>query len=251
MFRLNDKPELAFPRGADGLSKVPARFRYTSTEILPALLLILAQWETCLCFRIITPNYWCYIILWVFLVVLPGFFWSLSKSFTATVLWEEQLAKSEDRDKVSEGRIWPGGSSKSQSLTLIYSPPNLAQTWCQLLRWCQLWWVNCWGGLGPGSSSWGYCLVTSVSLHGGVIQTSTVRWEAAASWQETFCSFERLLCTTCKTFKKMMRGEVISLVGTMVFPSHKKSGKALAHFNYHLEGSGAFPLPLPFFFSFL
>lgn len=46
--------------------KINGRFRYTSSEILAALFLILAQQETCLSIRIITPNYWCCIILWAF-----------------------------------------------------------------------------------------------------------------------------------------------------------------------------------------
>lgn len=88
-----------------------------------------------------------YYFMSIFLVVLPGFFWSLLKSFTATVLWEEQLVKSENRDSptgANETRqpkagFGPVALVSESKLDLIYSPQNLVQTLCQLLRWCQLW----------------------------------------------------------------------------------------------------------------
>lgn len=164
--------------------KVDGRFRYTSSEILPALFLILAQQETCLSIRIITPNYWCCIILWAFcsssprvlLVSLKKFYCHCAVGRTIGKIRGPRHSPRCQRRQDLARRL----QEQSQSSTWFTAPPNLVQTLCQLLRWCQLWWLHCWAGLGPGCSSWGYCPVTSVGSRGGVIQSSIARWEVAA-----------------------------------------------------------------------
>lgn len=94
-----------------------------------------------------------------FLVDLPGFFWSLLKSFTATLLWKEQLVKSEDQGSCSGANKarWLKAESGPVATVRVKAQPdlqNLVKTSCQILRWCQLRWLDCCGGLVPACSSW-------------------------------------------------------------------------------------------------
>lgn len=163
-----------------------------------------------------------------FLVLLPELFWSLFKSFTATVLWEEQLVKSRQPRQcqgkaVAKGRIWPRGSSDRVKSPGWFTAPRAGhRTLCQLLGWCQGWWLHRRGGLGPGCSSWGYC-----GWHQwGCVEvwfSPASRWEAAAPREETLCSFERHLCTAGKT----LQSDALRDYRPIVLPHHRESSCSL------------------------
>lgn len=108
--------------------KVDGRFRYTSSEILPALFLILAQQETCLSIRIITPNYWCCIILWAFcsssprvlLVSLKKFYCHCAVGRTIGKIRGPRHSPRCQRRQDLARRL-----QEQSKLDLIYSPPKL------------------------------------------------------------------------------------------------------------------------------
>lgn len=158
-FHLTDKPEFAFLWGAKGLLKpVGVSGRWVGkccqpcSQPSPSKRLVSPS-------ELQPPTTDAVLFYEYFLVDLPGFFWSLLKSFTATLLWKEQLVKSEDRGSCSGANKarWLKAESGAVAPVRVKARPdlqNLVKTSCQILRWCQLRWLHCCGGLVPACSSW-------------------------------------------------------------------------------------------------
>lgn len=142
--------------------------------------------------------------------------------------------------EVTEG-FGPVALITDSKLDLIYSPQNVVQTLCQLLRGCHLWWLHRRGGPVPGLGT----LPSDTSGFAG-------RWNWDQHRAGRLQQNERKRSPHCaqqKKLSKMMSYEIISLSSTMVLPPRKEPKEALARFNCYLKGKRCLLSPPPFFLS--
>lgn len=200
-----------------------------------ALFPFLAQEETLLSIRIKTPNYWYCIILWAFFSTSPRALLVSSKKFYSHCAMGRTTGEAERT--IGEAEAAPpvprqGGGQRqdlaqglqgqSQSSGWFTAPQAGHGTLCQLLGWCQGWWLHRRGGAGPGCCSWGCCGWHQRGC-AEVWFSPAPRWEAAARREETLRSFERHSCTAGKT----LHSDALRDYGPVELPHHRESSCSL------------------------
>lgn len=229
MFHLNDRSELAFspvvPKDSLQSMAVPGsntgKYTQPYSQSLPRKKLFSPS-------ELKLPTTDTVLFYEHFSVLLPELFWSLLKSFTATVPWERTIGEAEAAPPVprqgggQRQDLARGLQGQSQSSGWFTAPQAGHGTLCQLLGWCQGWWLQRRGGAGPGCCSWGCCGWHQRGC-AEVWFSPAPRWEAAARREETLCSFERHSCTAGKT----LHSDALRDYGPVELPHHREGSCSL------------------------
>lgn len=183
-----------------------------------------------------------------FSVLLPELFWSLLKTFTATVPREEQLVKPKEQlvkprrprqcqgKAAAKGRIWPRGSRDRVRARADLQPPRLGTGRCASSS------DGVRGGDFPAGVARGQAAAAEDAA--GDISGAVRRCDSAQHRAGSLRHGGRKLCAHLKgTRVQQGKPYTVMLCEIMGPPSSPTTERALARFNYRLGGSCAFPLP--------